>query len=572
MTTEITETRIRLGLLTGSVGAFVLVAAALWVSLGAQPPNRCRPHENSWAPVDPKTLDAAIVRLQQNTQNIRTNPRPPKAVVRARFDDLASVAPFAPATALEMVLDASKRRAIDAEGCVESHVSLQGTLEAIHVDHPEQGSERTRYFVHTNAQRVEILPARGLREELQPQSTVEVAGFLVGEAVLTDGQAVSEESLVQGEEAIVSLVAPPPAQSAVGSRSVLIVPADFRNTTTTSPTPAELVDIFNQGTAAGGLSVRDYFSKDSYGALNISAQATSPVRIDLDQNCDLFRISDAAVSALYRDNPGISLRSHTNVMLVIPISAPVCGAAYGTIGAITLATPEGPITTGVSWISPFFVAAQANQAPFTMIHELGHNLGTHHANFLDCGLSRSIQKFPLIFCRDIEYGDGGDVMGISGHTSLSRKLSFGWLTAANVPLVTISKTVVISPRATDTTPTSPGTTDVKGIRIQSGEGRIYTVEYRLGRDHVTGRVFDAYDNGLIDDVVLQVSDYFLHPPKTYLIDPYKTDASYAHYLPLNQAFTDEYGVSITLIEKTPTSARIRVKLPLLGIGGGLPRL
>ena len=84
-----------------------------------------------------------------------------------------------------------------------------------------------------------------------------------------------------------------------------------------------------------------------------------------------------------------------------------------------------------------------------MSHELGHNVGTHHASSMSCTVSgvRVSLATNASSCTSSEYGDPFTVMGSASkyqHTNFSRG-NFGWLQAANTQTVTASGDYLLRP-------------------------------------------------------------------------------------------------------------------------------
>ena len=108
-----------------------------------------------------------------------------------------------------------------------------------------------------------------------------------------------------------------------------------------------------------------------------------------------------------------------------------------------------------------------------MSHELGHNVGTHHASSMSCTVSGvRVSLAQRSSCTSSEYGDPFTVMGSSSnyqHTNFSRG-NFGWLQAANTQTVTASGDYTLSP--------VEGGTGVVALRIQRTSSTYLTLEFR----------------------------------------------------------------------------------------------
>lgn len=131
-------------------------------------------------------------------------------------------------------------------------------------------------------------------------------------------------------------------------------------------------------------------------------------------------------------------------------------------------------------------------------HELGHNYGVWHANYWS-----SSDYTPFGPGQSWEYGNPFDLMGgghsAAHHFDVPHKVDLGWLTSAEVPVVTDSGTYRIF--AHDL----PGARGVLGVQIPRDPGRSLYLEYRARteeepplQDGIMAVWSDPYWNALID--------------------------------------------------------------------------
>jgi hypothetical protein len=108
----------------------------------------------------------------------------------------------------------------------------------------------------------------------------------------------------------------------------------------------------------------------------------------------------------------------------------------------------------------------------TSAHELGHNLGLSHANWLDTGDRSTIGPGS-----NEEYGDPFDTMGGSGggsrHFSASYKNRLGWIPAEDA--ITVTTSGVYRLHAHDITTAPFG---VRALRLNRPSGNPYWIEFR----------------------------------------------------------------------------------------------
>ena len=200
---------------------------------------------------------------------------------------------------------------------------------------------------------------------------------------------------------------------------------------------------------------------------NIAGWYTIPVDSTV---CDGFAIEKYAKQAA--QSGGYNLANYDRFVYLFPKNA--CGyTGMGQVGALPSST----------WINGSMIQR-------TVAHELGHNLGLHHAHAMDCGdatLSSS--------CATQEYGDTVDIMGYSGtvgHFNLFNKERLGWLSSGNLINVASAGSFNLQPNSVETS-AAKGLKIAKGVDA-SGQPSYYYVELRkpLG--------FDAQiiDRGVVD--------------------------------------------------------------------------
>src|SRR5258705_6356196 len=116
------------------------------------------------------------------------------------------------------------------------------------------------------------------------------------------------------------------------------------------------------------------------------------------------------------------------------------------------------------WLRSYFTVGVAG-------HELGHNYGLNHANFLDTGDQTVIGAGS-----SVEYGDLFDTMGSANggayHFNARYKSYLNWLTAAETLTVTSSGTYRIYPHDDATA------TGLRGLRVVRNSTTNYWVEFR----------------------------------------------------------------------------------------------
>lgn len=112
-----------------------------------------------------------------------------------------------------------------------------------------------------------------------------------------------------------------------------------------------------------------------------------------------------------------------------------------------------------------------NLSRSVIMHEQGHNLGLHHANYRSCRKSGLVTTFSGT-CSTFEYADPFDAMGnrSAGHFSAFNKARLGW---AKTRTLTASGTQTLAPYV--------GGGGVKGLRVKVSNKLSYWLEYRTAK-------------------------------------------------------------------------------------------
>jgi hypothetical protein len=314
------------------------------------------------------------------------------------------------------------------------------------------------------------------------------------------------------------------------------VPARARTTAVilvkfdTNPGPWT-VDKVRQRIFTDPTSTNAFYKEDSYGDVSLVGKnrpdgdvygwyTVAPPPPDPNYGCDVDTISSEAQTAAAAD--GFTPAGYDHVIYVFP-TLDACGWWAGL----------GEIVGTQSWMNGYI-------GPAVVAHELGHNMGLHHANSLSCtdaGVAVAISAN----CTSEEYGDLYDVMGDDAwHNNAWHLRQIGFLKSANVQTVTSNGTYTVNSTATRggiqllRVPRPGSTTDYYDISLRSASG-----------------VFD--DFAPTDPVVQGVSihldpnpDQGFDPTQSQLIDttPGSADGFYDAALSPGRTFRDG-DVSVT---------------------------
>lgn len=201
----------------------------------------------------------------------------------------------------------------------------------------------------------------------------------------------------------------------------------------------------------GEHSVNTYLRESSFGQTDLVGDVfgwfTIPERTGDCRFAQWGRAAQAAAATA-----GVDLGTYQQHLLVFP-HVPACQW-----------TGMAELPGSVAWINGELTVRVVG-------HELGHNLGAHHASGLRCAEG----GVPVAIggdCSVDEYGDPFDIMG-SGerHTNNWHKAKLGWLGQSNRATATESGTFLLAAQETLTA-------DTQLLRVPRGDGLFYYLELR----------------------------------------------------------------------------------------------
>ncbi|MEO9174599.1 MAG: reprolysin-like metallopeptidase, partial [Gaiellales bacterium] len=426
--------------------------------------------------------------------------------------------------------------------------SLSGTLERTHED-TANGPRPINILSTADGPQVVTFPSG---QPVPPNgSEVDLSGKFVNDTLAASAVTVTGPSLAvptgsSNDAGSGSAVADSGTPIAAGAaRTVAIVVITFGNGSTPSYTDTQLHGVLVDNSN----SVSNYFAEQSWNQVSFTG-IQNP-------DGDIFRVSIPAVP-----DPSCAW--------------PTWGSeASSVVGASTLSQYQHVIYVfnsggncsfaGLAYMPGSQVYIDNYFTLPVVAHELGHNLGVHHAAALRCIVGGQ----PVAFanangaCSSSEYGDPYDIMGYSqtNQQDAFHKFQSGWLGALNGPRVqTIAQSgdYTVNPLEAASGVALlliPGVTS--GMNTNNSPATTLGSEFALDLRQTYGSYFDAFANGASATAGVEihlVQTPGSYPPlQTQLIDTTPQTATFADAaLVPGSTFTDGTNqITITTVSIDP---------------------
>lgn len=316
------------------------------------------------------------------------------------------------------------------------------------------------------------------------------------------------------------------AVTAPGMRTVAVLMVNFADNPQT-PWTADAVAGAYFGAAN---SANAYFQDSSDGRIGFSGEVFGWLTISRASTttCDWSAWGTAASAAA--TSAGIDLSAFQHISYVWPNTA----CTWAGLGYMpgTRTYMDGTIGTSV------------------IAHELGHNLGVHHAGSLSCTGAGGAPVPVSSTCSVSEYGDPFDVMG-NGNKLLQgyHRAQLGWL----------PESVTLSAGGTATiVPVDSAGLGTRLVRIPRGDGTFLDIDFR----QPTG-VFDTFGStsAVVNGVTLRINPNLTTITPSQLVDVTPTSpASFSDSsLKVGQAYTDPVSTAtVRVVSLSASGATIEV--------------
>jgi hypothetical protein len=389
-----------------------------------------------------------------------------------------------------------------------------GKLEVRHTDDFRHGRGQTTYALRT---------ASGRRLALLPSKAPAVRA---GTRVTVDGRRVGPwlEGRVRRRGG-----APLRAATALGEHRLAVVLFNFTTDARTPWTP----EFVEQRVLTAPDSTAAFYAEESYGEIDVTGDVLGWYTISAPTaGCDVDLWASQARAAAAA--AGTSLDSYDNVMYVFPRQSSCHWAGLGEVPG------------SQSWLNGTVVVDVA-------AHELGHNLGLHHASSYACTNGGTPVAFSTT-CSANEYGDPYDVMGTNARRSHAWHLSrLGVLSGSDVKVANASGTYTIRSAVTDGSGAAL-------LRIPAGGTpvRYYDVSLRG-----SGGVFDSFlsTDPIVNGVQLHYNVAGGSPRQSLLLDATPGSSGGFNDSPLAAGQTFTAGdMSVTVTAVGPSGATVDVQM------------
>jgi M6 family metalloprotease-like protein len=404
-----------------------------------------------------------------------------------------------------------------------AHADYRGKLEIRHSDDFARERTHTSYKLITRAGRK--LPLTLARAPRTPS----------GSSVIVHGR--RHGSRIRGTVLARGFVRA--AGVTAGPRKTAVILINFATDTRQPWTP----DSVRQRVFTSSSSTSAFYSEESYGDVSL----TGKLRSDGDvfgwytiaaptAGCDVDQWASQAQAAAAAD--GFSATGYQHIIYAFPTQSS-CGGWAGL----------GELPGVQSWMN-------GDISVRVVAHELGHNMGLHHASSLTCTSGGTVVSYtPTATCTPDEYGDPFDVMGSNArHNNAWHLRQIGFMSRSNVATASASGTYTITSAIARGT---SGQTQLLRVPVAgSSPQSYYDLELRS-----TGGVFDNYlsTNPAVNGVMIHKDPDPSVITQSLLIDATPGSSSGFADAPLMPGSTFSDGkVSITVSAVTGGTATVDV--------------
>lgn len=424
-----------------------------------------------------------------------------------------------------------------AQEYVEKEVEVQGKLKVIHFDDFKNKKDKFEYKLEVP--KTDRTPAKTYNINFADSPT----SLTTDSTIKVEGYSLENELVTQGGGSGITPIAPAKL-SPLGEQKTLVIMFNFQDDLREPVSKEKVTEILFGQTN----SFNSHIKENSYNKTNFTGDVVGYYKIPFsNMDCNYYSSwADAAKAVAFAN--GVDINSYPRLIYVFPSHGNCWAPAWATIGG----NPSESWMVDVTNVGIY-------------AHEIGHNLGSAHANSFDCG-ELSIKDFDqwgyAEGCTSMEYGDPTDVMG---YTAWDHIFQYNGPHKEEVEFLDPSQIQTVNENATVTINTlEDSSSGLKLVRIPVPNANMeYHVSYRqpINSD-------EALPTGMTQGASIHLwsgksDDLYSASSPTQLIDTTPGSPEYFNDAALvdNREFNDPGdGISIKQISHNPSSATVEIKV------------
>jgi len=326
-------------------------------------------------------------------------------------------------------LEQAQDLASDPEDRPEVTSTWQGRVEGLIVDNFQAGTSRTRLFLHTSRETLELEGAGN-------------AALLSGRLIEVTGQASGKRLAVSHVTALLSGSGPGTCGTTGEQKAAVILASFPSKALLSSVTPQLMRDSF----FGSGRTLGNFLRESSFGQTWVTGDVLGPFLLDADYFDQPLAARDAALRAAA---PSADLTQYNRIFVVAPQGETgMDSGGMALLGCGQISSPQGDLYASSIWLGAESMVTR-DDVVATASHELGHGFGLEHARFADYGAEPlgPTGQTAAPWDQLHEYGDSFSSMGRqSGQWAAPQKALLGWLQAGtNIQTVTTGGNFNLSP-------------------------------------------------------------------------------------------------------------------------------
>jgi len=519
-----------------------------------------------------RSMNAEVLQLQAEQRRSPNSAHSTRAVQalaeRSRLmQELIATDPRA-ATALAFPADVLAGLAASfpaAKGSLEHRGRWRGELEYLIEDDASMKSHRSVFKLHGQSEVLDVRFAGGEPPGLSSGRKLEVSGLRVGRSIAVD----EAEQLDAAQDGTVNADAGstyPATCAPTGAQSVLSVLVNLPGYTLPAAVTADFMrgtllgNAFSSATSTPDWSVDDFWRQNSDGRTYVDPANTTivgPITLTSNFNtdasgasyCDNYGLRDAVMKQI---DGQVDFKRYSRILIVMPANGACSWAGTANLGCRSLSSAgDGAFTASVAWQRADTMQSRSRAVQLTT-HEMGHNLGLHHASSRDfdaealgaLGAAGSLG----------EYGDTHSSMGswnLGFYASSHLANTLGWLgSSTNFRTVESSGTYTI--QNYEARPAG-----LKALKVRRGTGNDAWLWIESRQN--TGIYSSQLSASLFTGALIHFQDSTTGS-KSHLLDYTTATSGFGDAaLPAGQTWTDPYSnLSVTVNGVTASAMTVTV--------------